>query len=308
MDAQDRGQAPLGLTSRTGWSGRMRCRDFQPRSTISSLITPAARSNSVSSPRLPPPLLLRPQRRGDPGVLRHDRLHADPDLHRREAEPGDGADGPVLPHRPVGFAAAQSRLFRTLRREGLPVPSSGVDGQRRHGCRSAAVSERAEARRAGVNVRREGMGNPDPRRTPIHLPSNRRAEQDCPPGLRSLRVRCASPFMAPRASTARLRTPAAPPGIQVGRCREKPAPGRNISTPRSGSATPGVRDGLGRANGTTRASARDGTFAQEAWRRQAARAHRPWRIVPMKWIVRIRATGTGRAGSARRGLRFVGSS
>ena len=202
----------------------MRCRDFQPRSTISSLITPAARSNSVSSPRLPPPLLLRPQRRGDPGVLRHDRLHADPDLHRREAEPGDGADGPVLPHRPVGFAAAQSRLFRTLRREGLPVPSSGVDGQRRHGCRSAAVSERAEARRAGVNVRREGMGNPDPRRTPIHLPSNRRAEQDCPPGLRSLRVRCASPFMAPRASTARLRTPAAPPGIQVGRCREKPAP------------------------------------------------------------------------------------
>ncbi len=29
-----------------------------------------------------------------------------------------------------------------------------------------------------MNVRREGMGNPDPRKTPIHLPGNRRAEQD----------------------------------------------------------------------------------------------------------------------------------
>ncbi len=36
-----------------------------------------------------------------------------------------------------------------------------------------------------------------------------------PPGLRSLRVRCASPSMAPLASTARSRTPAAPPAVQV---------------------------------------------------------------------------------------------
>ena len=35
--------------SRIGWSGSMRCRDFQPRSTISSLITLAARSASDSS-------------------------------------------------------------------------------------------------------------------------------------------------------------------------------------------------------------------------------------------------------------------
>ncbi len=52
-----------------------------------------------------------------------------------------------------------------------------------------------------------------------------------PPGLRSLRVRCASPSMASLASTARLRTPAAPPGIQVARSQEKPAPG---STPALG--------------------------------------------------------------------------
>jgi cation-transporting ATPase F len=36
-----------------------------------------------------------------------------------------------------------------------------------------------------------------------------------PPGLRSLRVRCASPSMAPLASTARSRTPAAPPAVQA---------------------------------------------------------------------------------------------
>jgi hypothetical protein len=35
--------------SRIGWLGSVRFRDFQPRSTISSLITLAARSASVSS-------------------------------------------------------------------------------------------------------------------------------------------------------------------------------------------------------------------------------------------------------------------
>ena len=34
-----------------------------------------------------------------------------------------------------------------------------------------------------MNVRREDTGNPDPPKTPIYLPGNCRAEQDCHPGL-----------------------------------------------------------------------------------------------------------------------------
>ena len=50
--------------------------------------------------RLRASVLRQAQRRGDPGVLRHDRVHADPDLYRGEAESGDVSDGLVLPDRP----------------------------------------------------------------------------------------------------------------------------------------------------------------------------------------------------------------
>jgi hypothetical protein len=46
--------------------------------------------------------------------------------------------------------------------EGLPVPSSGLWEQAEPGWRSAADTQRAEAGRAEANVKREGMGDPEP--------------------------------------------------------------------------------------------------------------------------------------------------
>ena len=39
-----------------------------------------------------------------------------------------------------------------------------------------------------MNVQREGMGNPDPRQTPLQLACHNRAEQDWQDALRSLRA------------------------------------------------------------------------------------------------------------------------
>jgi len=47
------------------------------------------------------------------------------------------------------------------------APRAGLGGKRSHGWRSAAGVQRAEARMAAANVRRWGMGNPDPRKTPM---------------------------------------------------------------------------------------------------------------------------------------------
>jgi hypothetical protein len=47
-------------------------------------------TQQVAAPRLPASVLLRSQRRGDPGLLCHDRLHADPDLHGRDERPARG--------------------------------------------------------------------------------------------------------------------------------------------------------------------------------------------------------------------------
>jgi hypothetical protein len=47
------------------------------------------------------------------------------------------------------------------------APRAGLGGKRSHGWRSAAGVQRAEARMAAANVRRWGMGNPDPPKTPM---------------------------------------------------------------------------------------------------------------------------------------------
>jgi len=43
------------------------------------------------------------------------------------------------------------------------APRAGVADQRSHGWRSAGSIERAQARRAAANVRRWGIGSPEPR-------------------------------------------------------------------------------------------------------------------------------------------------
>jgi hypothetical protein len=50
----------------------------------------ARSTQQVAAPRLPASVLLRSQRRGDPGLPCHDRLHADPDLHGRDERPARG--------------------------------------------------------------------------------------------------------------------------------------------------------------------------------------------------------------------------
>ncbi len=51
---------------------------------------------------------------------------------------------------------------RTRQDRVCPSPRDGVDGKRRHGCRSAAVFEQAKSRMDAASVRREGVGRPEP--------------------------------------------------------------------------------------------------------------------------------------------------
>jgi len=53
-----------------------------------------------------------------------------------------------------------------------------------------------------VNVQREGMGSPGPRKMPIQLACNNRAEQDWHPALRSLDAGLASASCLRSASNA----------------------------------------------------------------------------------------------------------
>ena len=111
-----------------------------------------------------------------------------------------------------------------------PTPRDGVDGKRRHGCRSAAVFERAKSRMDAASVRREGVGRPEPvgrrgrprtsaeRRAKItrdpHQPPNhvRRARPSSSPMLR--RASAKSALLAPRSrsvnviGTSTIRPPA----------------------------------------------------------------------------------------------------
>ena len=111
-----------------------------------------------------------------------------------------------------------------------PAPRGGVDGKRRHGCRSAAVFERAKSRMDAASVRREGVGRPEPvgrrgrprtsaeRRAKItrdpHQPPNhvRRARPSSSPMLR--RASAKSALLAPRSrsvnviGTSTIRPPA----------------------------------------------------------------------------------------------------
>jgi hypothetical protein len=61
--------------------------------------TPLSGGRRLSAYRLQASVLHQAQRRGDPDVLRDDRLHADPDLHGPTAGQGDAPDGAVLSRR-----------------------------------------------------------------------------------------------------------------------------------------------------------------------------------------------------------------
>ena len=69
---------------------------------------------------------------------------------------------------------------RNITSRSMPIPRPPAGGMP---WRRADASERAEARRAEVNVRRRGMGTPDPREKPGWT-----AIADCPHGLAAVRA------------------------------------------------------------------------------------------------------------------------
>ena len=62
--------------------------------------------------------------------------------------------------------------------EGGPCRSSGGGNRAQQGLRTAVSCERMEARRAGVSVRRVGMGNPEPARGAFLRPESFRSLRD----------------------------------------------------------------------------------------------------------------------------------
>ena len=97
--------------------------------------------------------LWQAQRRGDPGLLRHDRLHADPDLHGRDTQQGDVPDGLVLPHR-----SCQPQGTRGLHRFTQGVRAGAAVASSARGVRCCAV----DALQGVLNHEEGGEGLPMP--------------------------------------------------------------------------------------------------------------------------------------------------
>jgi hypothetical protein len=108
--------------------------------------------------RIPAP---RKQRTNLPQALQSlDILITDFTIH---AADHDGHDNAIK-----GRRARPPHYFLTDASGGVArAPRAGLGGKRSHGWRSAAGVQRAEARMAAASVRRWGMGNPDPRKTPM---------------------------------------------------------------------------------------------------------------------------------------------
>ena len=105
-----------------------------------------------AAPLLWASVLLRPQRCQYPGVLWHDRLHADPDRYGRDAEQGDGSDGLVRARRHAGIDAAPLR--HELSEGAWAAPSR----------RGLLVQVN------NLHLRGEHRARPDVRRPVLHLP------------------------------------------------------------------------------------------------------------------------------------------
>jgi len=221
--------------------------------------------------------------RGD-GELHPPPAAGFPGWHLWRRHPGD--DRPSRQPRPRR-RVTQPCGIRSWIREGVPMPrESGFGSKRRHGCRSAADMQGAEAWKAKANVRRSGRGHPrtatrnirvsTARRHPTdsHPSSFRNTKGRIPPARNwssstgvSIRTRQGISRTFPSGAVARTRTVAR---------GASPAKGMsNVSSP----VSPSCCQGSGRTSGSTPMPTK-----LERWIRSklaASTARTPSSIVPL---------------------------